>query len=209
MTLRKSYNEIMKKIEVTDAMRSRILQNIQTASPEKKPETIPFPGWKTLLAAAACFAVLLAGVSVFQGLNQPEAGPPVDVVANPFTGSVEFASAEELSEAVGFPVQDLVELPLKASVKTYCALFGTMAQIEYTDGENTVIYRKSMENGDNSGDYNTYDQVETVLVGTVTVTLKGSGGKYALALWQEGEFSHSISAAPGLSRQEMLRMIGG
>lgn len=61
--MKKKYDEIMEKIQVTDDMRKRILSNIQTIDfTEKAPtKVIHLSKFKKYLSIAACFAVLMIG----------------------------------------------------------------------------------------------------------------------------------------------------
>ena len=62
--MKKRYDEVMDRIELTGEMRSRILGNIQrmdlSATSERK--VLPFRSIRKYMSAAACLAVLLAGV---------------------------------------------------------------------------------------------------------------------------------------------------
>jgi len=55
---------------------------------------------------------------------------------------------------------------------------------------------------DNSGDYNPYAETVELIVNGQTVTLKGDGGVYTLALWTDGEFSYSLRFSAGISKAE-------
>ena len=39
------------------------------------------------------------------------------------------------------------------------------------------------------------------------VHLKGDGTSVSLAAWTDGEYAYAISAAPAISRDDMLRMV--
>lgn len=69
-------------------------------------------------------------------------------------------------------------------------------------GKNMMI-RKSVGTKDNSGDYNVYEDVITV----EQVTLKGNEGKFHLAIWNDGEYSYSISVEEGMSQTELLELV--
>lgn len=204
MILRKAYQEIMDQVEMTEDMRSRILQNISGAKREEKPKTLPFPVRKALAAAAACLALLIGAFSL-QGLN-PFRPVPSTEQAGPVFDVVECRSAEELSEKAGFAVEE-PQLPFEVTGKTYCILWGELAQIEYSAAEETIVYRVSRGTGDNSGDYNTYGDVVQRTVNGTSVTLKGNNGGFSLALWQKDGLSCSISTSVALTREQMLEMI--
>ena len=108
MTLARKYDEIMSRILVTDAMRSRILEQLEAAGqPASRGPLI----LRRALAAAACLAVVLAGISVLPRLTSPR---PVETPSSPVTvvpGFQQADSAQALSVLVGFPVSDLESLP--------------------------------------------------------------------------------------------------
>ena len=58
------YDELMDKIEVTDAMRARILRNVSAAAPKKTPV-------RRYALLAACLAVVLLGAVCVPKLMDP------------------------------------------------------------------------------------------------------------------------------------------
>ena len=64
MTLKKSYEDIMERVVVTDEMKMRILDRIQSESFETSsaPKVVPFRKYKRFASLAACFAILVVGV---------------------------------------------------------------------------------------------------------------------------------------------------
>ena len=207
--MKRRYDEVMDRIEVTDEMRGRILNNIQKmdlAAPAGGG-VISFPAIKKYLSAAACFAVLLAGVFAaghMTGLFWPEE-PNVAVV----NGIVEVETLEELSAAVGFEVEELDVLPFKAETTAYVSYWNELAEINYTGGGWTASFRKSPGTEDNSGDYNAYPEVKEISAGPLTVTLKGGGGAYTLAIWSADGYTRSVRLSDGISEAEWHNLIGG
>ena len=64
------YDELMDKIEVTDAMRARILRNVSAAAPKKTPV-------RRYALLAACLAVVLLGLPALQQTPKPAEAPVV------------------------------------------------------------------------------------------------------------------------------------
>ena len=124
----------------------------------------------------------------------------------------EYLSAAELSEAVGFPVEELSAdaLPFAAQQVIYSSPGGEIAQIEYYGGTDEVLTLRTSEGlEDNSGVYEEYPVVTGFRAGgadgagpAVDVTLKGDGKRTYLALWSAGGYSWSLSSAEGLSKEE-------
>lgn len=172
------------------------------------------PSFKRYLSAAACFIILMAGA--FTMLNLRDRGIGADpssdsnhgpLTGSPGTGIVQMADAAELSEAVGFEVKDITGLPFDDETRVYTSYWNEFAQIMYTGEGQSAVYRKSVESGDNSGDYNMYNAVVQITVDSVNATLKGDSDGYRLGIWSDGSFSYSIKLSEGLSEEEWKTMI--
>ena len=90
------YDELMDKIEVTDAMRARILRNVSAAAPKKTPV-------RRYALLAACLAVVLLGAVCVPKLMDPAPQGEQVAIAN---GMIEVADAAALADAVGFPAAE-------------------------------------------------------------------------------------------------------
>lgn len=231
----------MEKVEVTEEMRSRILRNIQNADlsrvkamteePVSRMGNIIHPSrWQKYLSIAAGVLVLLGTALVLPHLlrNAAETGTPGSVDTGTFEAGTEmqqgdfavteYASLEELSQAVGFTVAVPEKLPFTVSSTSYVSYGGEIAQIDYTGSEGqTVSCRMSEGTEDNSGDYNTY-AAETQIAVTqnisgaekeAAVTLKGTEGAYTLALWNDGTCAYSICFSEGMDETEWKNVIEG
>ena len=208
MTLSRSYREAMEHIEVTPEMRSRILEHLAEA--EKKParKAVRFAPWKQVLSLAACAAVLLVGLKALPlggelgSASSAESGVTVE---NPVQ---EYASLEALSDAAGFTVQQPGNLPFEVQETRYSLISGELAQVEQSGpaGE-SVLYRVSQGEGDNSGDYNAYSREEPLTFGSVTVTLKGGEDGWHLAVWQADGFAYSLNSSAGLTTEQMQAVL--
>lgn len=206
MTLKNRYDEVMKNIEVTDEMRDRILNNIDTLDFEKPPKkVISFPRYKKYLSIAACLVVLLASTWVlYNSLNSPNIPEP-PVLVTP--GIVEFNSAGELSDAVGFTIRELGELPFDTTDVKYTAYWGEIADIEYTGANNSARFRMASGDEDVSGDSTEYTNIKSLATNGFEVTLKGNNGGYVIALWQAEGYSYSLQFIEAVPEQEMLTVI--
>lgn len=205
--MKKRYDEVMDRIELTGEMRSRILGNIQrmdlAAVPERK--VLPFRSIRKYMSAAACLGVLLAGVFAaghMTGIFQPD-DPNVAVV----NGIVEVGSPEQLAAAVGFDVEELNDLPFAVGSTAYTSYWNELAEITYTGGGQTAAFRKSKGAGDNSGDYSAYSAVMEIDIGPLTATLKGGGETYTLAIWSADGYAYSIRLSEGISESEWRDLI--
>ncbi len=206
--MNRRYSEVMDRIEVTDEMRGRILKNIQNMSTEALPgrKVIPFPGFKKYLSAAACLVLLLAGAVTLPRLmhRQTPEPPPVQVIPQ----IVEAASSRELSDLVGFEVEETFMLPFNAEKISYTAYWSELAQVTYSGEGQSAVFRKSVGTEDNSGDYTAYTASAQLPANGWTVVLSGDGEIYSLAVWTDGEFSCSLRLSQGISREAWRAVFG-
>ena len=207
--MKRRYDEVMDRIEVTGEMRERILGNLQktdlTASANSR--VIRFPNIRKYLSAAACFAVLLAGFFAaghMAGMFRPE-----DSQVSVGNGIVEMDTLEQLAAAVGFEVEEPPALPFTAEETVYTSYWNELAEITYTGEGQAAVFRKSPGAEDNSGDYNTYSAVREIHMGPLTATLKGSGEVYTLAVWSAEGYAYSLCLSNGISESEWQHLIGG
>lgn len=206
--MKRRYDEVMDRVEVTDEMRERILGNLQKIdlAAAANSRVIRFPNIRKYLSAAACFAVLLAGFYAaghMAGIFRPNE-PNVAVV----NGIVEVDTLEQLVDAVGFEVEELTALPFATEETTYASYWNELAEISYTGEGQTATFRKSAGTEDNSGDYNAYSAVKEIHMGPLTATLKGSGEVYTLAVWSADGYAYSICLSDGISESEWQHLLG-
>lgn len=198
------YNQIMKNIEVTAEMRDRILNNIGNLDLDNIPKkTAPCHNYKRYLSAAACFVFLLIGSILIRSAVKVPGKPPLFGE----TAILEHSTINELSKAVGFTVQELHNLPFDAETVQYLSFWGELAEIEYSAGNHTVVFRMAYGEDDISGDYTEYSLIENRRVYGYDVTLKGIGDKFNLAVWKHDDFSYSIRIMDGISENELLDMV--
>lgn len=206
----KKYNEVMEHIEVTPEMRQRILKNIQQVdlTAQKSTKAVQFPWWKQLATVAACLAVVLTGILTIPKLLNPGVNDPY-VDLNPVADIVEVSTIEELSEEVGFPVNEMSGLPFQVEDTTYIAYWKEVAEITYTGDEQTAVYRKGIGSSDISGDYNIYNSEIEMKVNDCDVTLKGNDNVYSLAIWTDDDYSYSLSLSDGKTELEWNNILTG
>lgn len=207
MTLMNRYDQIMAQITVTDEMRSRILSRVLDSDlePAKPPRRPTLWRWA---AAAACVAVIAMGGLLWQARPaQPPASS--NVVLGPASHITQAASAQELAQLLGFPVEQPSDLPFQAEEYTYQAYFGEIAQITCTGSGQQAVLRKSTGTQDNSGDYSQYDHVTTFPVGQIEVELRENEGGPSLALWTDGRYAFSLSLSGTADREVWTAMVSG
>lgn len=207
MTLRRAYDEIMDRIEVTEEMRRRVLDRIAREDIEPaRPRVLRFPAWKKYLSAAACLILILTGAAALPRLIPLL--PPREGDVQVISPIQEASSLAELSRLVGFAVRP-AELPFAPEEISYCAYWNELAQIQYSGQGQTATYRQSTGASDNSGDYTTYRDVAQLTVGGLSATLKGEAGAYVLAVWTDGGFSFSLHLSQGLTEAQWRTLLDG
>lgn len=114
-------------------------------------------------------------------------------------------SLAELAKAVGFDIKALT-VPAGYEADAYIDISGELAEVFYVKGDDTLVYRVSRGEGDNSGDYNTYSNKKTVDVNGVSVELRGND-KVNVATWSNGGFAYSVSAKQRISETEVAAVV--
>ncbi|MEE0155092.1 MAG: stalk domain-containing protein [Agathobaculum butyriciproducens] len=114
-------------------------------------------------------------------------------------------SLAELAKAVGFDIKALT-VPAGYEADAYIDISGELAEVFYVKGDDTLVYRVSKGEGDNSGDYNTYSNKKTVDVNGVSVELRGND-KVNVATWSNGGFAYSVSAKQRISETEVAAAV--
>lgn len=211
----KLYNEIMENIYLTPETKEQILCHVSER--ERKAKVQNMKKWTKYISVAACCALVVGAAYGIHTLHpdktvsEEEDMTTADMVddgaqiANPMK---EYGSAEELSDAVGFTVREIGELPFTVKETLYFTYDDTLAEIRYTGDDQEVYFRKSQgEDEDNSGVYNTYSQTTTITVGHTEITCKGESDAYELAIWKKDGYSYSISLQTGISLEELQAMI--
>lgn len=211
----KLYNEIMENIYLTPETKEQILCHVSER--ERKAKVQNMKKWTKYISVAACCALVVGAAYGIHTLHpdktvsEEEDMTTADMVddgaqiANPMK---EYGSAEELSDAVGFTVREIGELPFTVKETLYFTYDDTLAEIRYTGDDQEVYFRKSQgEDEDNGGVYNTYSQTTTITVGDTEITCKGESDAYELAIWKKDGYSYSISLQTGISLEELQAMI--
>lgn len=197
------YEQIMGHVTVTEAMRGRLLQSLDSADAPSAAKIIRVPRYRRYAALAACFLALLIGaLTLPKLLRQPAAPetPTSDLQGVP--GTETYLSASALSEALGFPISGITGLPFEVAQTEYVCVWTGLGEIDYT-GENgqTAVYRKSAGTDDNSGNYETFSAVQQLSVGSIRATLKGDGTQFTLAYWTDGTYAYSVVLSDGVREE--------
>ena len=123
-------------------------------------------------------------------------------IPNPLTGHESLA---ELAKAVGFDIK-APTVPAGYVAAAYIDISGELAEVFYENGSDTLLYRVSKGEGDNSGDYNTYSTKKTVNVNGVSVEMRGND-KVNVAVWSNGGFAYSVSSEQGIAEVDVIAAV--
>lgn len=123
-------------------------------------------------------------------------------IPNPFT---EYKTIDEAKKVLKFEAKLPSAVPSGYKLEYVSVMSDDFLNLTYKNGEKEATYRTAVGTEDISGDYNVYEKTEAVEAGGSTVTIKGSGGTYNLAVWNDGE-SYAISSSKGISKEELIKM---
>jgi hypothetical protein len=87
---------------------------------------------------------------------------------------------------------------------------GKMLEVIYKNSANEeekIRIRKANTPGDISGDFNTYDEENTIIINGLQVESRGTSGKTFVATWEDGTFSYSVTSDTGLSLSPLKKII--
>jgi len=187
----------------------------EAAPAEQKKKAMRFTPWVRYASIAAC-AMLVIGVGIFAITQhsgniidtpaQSEEADSSDFVqyGNPYA---EYDTLEEAENTIGFEIS----VPDSYSEYTepyYAVIEGKILEVQYYNGDDRgMIISKSRGSEDISGDFNEYNTVTETEVNGNTVTIKGSGDEFSLALWVSGDYSYSVSVSSGISENALKEII--
>lgn len=117
----------------------------------------------------------------------------------------EVGSLKELSQKAGFTVKPLSPKTASVTASKFTAYKNGIAEIIYTcDTGNKLTYRQSKGSGDNTGSAPVYHDFKKLR----TLLLKGSNGKYGVAVWEKDGFTYSITSDELLDESELVKLTG-
>lgn len=187
----------------------------EAAPAEQKKKAMRFTPWVRYASIAAC-AMLVIGVGIFAITQhsgniidtpaQSEEADSSDFVqsGNPYA---EYDTLEEAENTIGFEIS----VPDSYGGYTepyYAVIEGKILEVQYYNGDDRgMIISKSRGSEDISGDFNEYNTVTETEVNGNTVTIKGNGDEFSLALWVSGDYSYSVSVSSGISENALKEII--
>lgn len=203
----KNYGDIMDKVEINAEMRERILINIKSDNykTKKMSKLKSIYSIKDYLIIAACF-MFLVGISISLPMSVDEQSSENVNATKQMTqipnNIITFSSSEELSQSLGFEINDF-DVPFEILSTEYISYFDELGQITYVGENQSLTYRKSLGDYDNSGDYTEYNDIFKITINNNDIIIKGNDSNYVLALWSNGEYSYSIRLLNPVTKEQI------
>lgn len=126
----------------------------------------------------------------------------------PGSDIITVSSSGELADTVGFEVEEIAKFPFRVEETIYTSYGGDLGEIVYIGENQSVIFRKSVGDGDNSGDYTVYDKIINDRIAGNEIELKGDGELFYLAVWNMNGFSYSVGVKNGIDETVFTDIIG-
>lgn len=204
MILENRYDKVMKNIEVSDEISDRILKNINNLELYKSTsKAVPFINYRKYLSIAASFLILVVGSVFIHNMKNLSEQP----LSQGEMSIVNHSTVDELSQVVGFTVNEIQDFPFDVDTVEYISYYGELAEVKYTGQNNVVVLRIAAGSEDISGDHSEYTCIKFHTTNGYNVTIKGNDDQYFLALWQHDGFTYAVQFAEGVSEYEMLTTI--
>ncbi len=148
------------------------------------------------LISLALSAALVLSPAAFGEAGQDDASK--NHIPNPF---VDCDTLRDAGDIAGFPI-DTPETISGYKQPIFRAVEKNMIEVIYTaqEGDGELRIRKGTGNEDISGDYEKYDETETVTMNEREVTMKGNSGKVHTAVWTEGGYSYAVLSLKGMEK---------
>ena len=100
-------------------------------------------------------------------------------------------------------------LPFPVTQTEYTALAGNTAQIRYSNDTQDMTFRMTPGDEDPSGDYTDYPACQEISVNGVTVTLRGSGTDWSLAVWSHDGYTCSLRVSSPMDLDSFTQTLEG
>lgn len=164
---------------------------------------------KKLIAITLCAVMALsfaACSNTSPSKDNPQKQTSGDQIPNPWVDCNAMTDAEKIS---GFNVTLPKKMPEGYEQKLIQAVEKKMVQVFYENGEKEILIRKAKGSEDISGDYNKYNENNTVTVDGLEISTKGNDGKINVATWSDGEYTYAITNDTGLETATINDMVAG
>lgn len=128
-------------------------------------------------------------------------------IPNPFTTYETLDDARKDFGADFLVPEALPEGFSQNSISIGKAADNTFAQVIYTSGEGKITYRVGEGTQELNGDFNQYDNHQTILVRDLSIETNGNADTISNASWENDGYSYWISATPALTIPEFTSLV--
>lgn len=146
--------------------------------------------------------------------DTPAAEVPSDIEESTPTGGMvaagngasDCADVDEINAQLGYKIKAPSYIPEGYVFESASLLFGTLADIRFESGDNSIIFRTEKTTEDINGDYNVYEGEFTENINGSEVTFRGNGGKISNFSWSDGENAYALYCDAAISPEEAVRI---
>lgn len=146
--------------------------------------------------------------------DTPAAEVPSDIEESTPTGGMvaagngasDCADVDEINAQLGYKIKAPSYIPEGYVFESASLLFGTLADIRFESGDNSIIFRTEKTTEDINGDYNVYEGEFTENINGSEVTFRGNGGKISNFSWSDGENAYVLYCDAAISPEEAVRI---
>lgn len=201
-----AYKRAFSSVTVPADMAGRVRSCAGALETPRRARALPLRRRAPALVMAACL-LLAAGLLSLRTLipARPQPTDPVRLV-NPYQN---LEGLDELKSVLPFPLEVPGQVPEGYALSRSSFLAGTLAELIYGCGEETIRFRMAPGQADVSGDYNQWSYAEDADAGAMTVRLKGAArDAVSLAVWTAGGNSYSLTFSAPVDADTALSIAG-
>lgn len=139
--------------------------------------------------------------------------PPLSVVSpvsgdnEMYTAYHEFNTLDDLKNAVSYKLAEPQYIPSGYRLSGCTLITQELSELQYTNGNNRIIYRTQPGSDDCSGNYNAYSSVREITLYGETAVLKTDPQQGFLAVWNYGNMTYSLDGSKLLTENEIIKII--
>lgn len=149
---------------------------------------------KKIIVFVLCTIIALSAVACGSKVTEKEKDPSVPKensaqIPNPF---VDCETLEKAKQLAGFEISLPEKMPKGFTQNEICVIENNMIEVNYKNGDDEIYIRKAKGNEDISGDYNEYNEKNTITVGDLNVTMRGNDDMIHVVIWNDGDYTYAI-----------------
>lgn len=153
---------------------------------------------KRFMISAICGAMVLSLVACEKGNINIEGKNTNKITSEDFVEIPnplkECGTLQEAEELVDFKANILTKIPDGYVQDSIYVIGDDIIQVIYLNEDSEICFRQAKGEDDISGDYNEYNETNTINVNGVDITTKGNNGKVNLAIWAKDGYTFAISS---------------